>query len=49
MEQFVKSTSVDPSGASNSKRKAPDVSTRSIPISLHHASSEIGVTKIKIN
>ena len=47
--QFVKSNRVDPSGASSSKRKAPDVSTRPILISLHYASSELGVRKIKIN
>ena len=49
MDRSVKSTRVDPSGASSSKRKAPDVSTRMIPISSHHASSELGETKIKIN
>ena len=49
MDRSVKSTRVDPSGASSSKRKAPDVSTRMIPISSHHASSELGETKIKTN
>ena len=49
MDRFVNSTRVDPSGASSSKRKAPDVSTRPIPIILHHASSELNVTKIKVN
>ena len=49
MDRLVKSTRVDPSGASSSKRKAPHVSPRLIPISLHHALSELGVSKIKIN
>ena len=49
MDRYAKSTRVDPSGASSSKRKAPDVSTRPIPISLHHALSELVVPTIKIN
>ena len=48
MDRYAKITRVDPSGASSSKRKAPDVSTRPIPISLHHPSSELGVAEIKI-
>ena len=49
MDRFVKSTRVDPSGASSSKRKAPGVSTRPILISLHHASSELVEPTININ
>ena len=52
MDRFVKSTRVDPSGASSSKRKVQrhlTQPTRPIPISLHHASSELGVTEININ
>ena len=49
MDRVVESTRVDPSGALSSKRKAPDVSTHPITISLHRASSELSATKIKVS
>ena len=52
MDRFVRGTRVDPSGVSSSKRKAQrhlTHPTRPIPISLHPASSELGVAEKNIN